>query len=233
MKLLKYITGIVGAVALLSACSKEDSADVSKVLRFEIKGDNPMLVVLNTSYKEEGCSVNYGGEDYTGRVQIDGTVDPNTVGYYPMTYWFKNNDGVKTSRVRKVYVANPKITTDFSGSYITIDGTKRNSGGTLTPFPNFKIEFKRLAPGFFQVSDFLGGYYDQRAGYGSLYAATGTIQLKEDNTLSLLSVVNPPFGGSPKLTEFKNAKYDPTEKTVSWDAVFGGMTFSIICKLTD
>lgn len=68
------------------------------------------------------------------------------------------------------------------------------------------MKIKKTAPGIFKVSDFFGGYYDQRAGYGSSYAMGGYFQLLADNSLVQLSSYVPGWGDSADYCE--DAVYD-------------------------
>lgn len=75
------------------------------------------------------------------------------------------------------------------------------------------MKVTKAAPGIFYVSDMMGGYYDQKAGYGSSYAMTGYFQLLADNSLVLLSSSVEGWGDS--ATGFKDGKYDPATGEIS------------------
>ncbi|WP_333615810.1 BT_2262 family domain-containing protein [Bacteroides pyogenes] len=228
MKKIKYISIFLSALFLFTACEK-DTEGVSGILHFELKGEQTMLVTLGTSYTEPGYSVIYKGEDITNSVQIVGTVNAQKVGLYPIEYFILNKDGVKTSRLRTVIVADPSVETDISGKYITAEGTFRfHPRVGNTPYPGFKVNIKQIAPGFFEISDFLGGYYEQRAGYGAPYACSGYVQLKKDNTITLLSSSILPWGDT--LTGLSDGVFNPEEKTLSWKADYAGMIFTVVLK---
>ena len=86
---------------------------------------------------------------------------------YTLTYSVTNDDGFTTSVTRTVIVEDPTITTDISGTYITVEGTYRDMDGIITNYPGFDVTITKVAGGFFYVSDLLGGYYDQRARYSA------------------------------------------------------------------
>ena len=91
------------------------------------------------------------------------------------------------------------------------------------------MKIKKAAPGIFKVSDFFGGYYDQRAGYGSSYAMGGYFQLLADNSLVQLSSYVPGWGDSTDYCE--DAVYDAASGTISFRVGYAGvMEFTIILK---
>ncbi len=226
MKKIKYISILFSFLLLFVGCEKVETEDISSILHFELNGDIRMLVPLGTSYKEPGVTVTYKGQDVSSSIEIFGNVDTKTVGIYNLDYIYTNADGVKTTRSRNVIVADPGIKTDISGKYTGIEGTQRLRKGVTTPYPGFTVIIKKVAPGFFQISDFFGGYYAQRAGYGNAYACNGYIQLKSDNTLTLLS--NHVSGWGDSLSALNDGVCDPEKGSISWKAEYKGMTFTVV-----
>lgn len=222
MKKLTYISLLL---FILVACEKETEG-VSSIFHFELKGEQTLLVPLGTSYDEPGVVVTYKGEDVSGKVQVSGEVDAKTVGLYSVSYTYTNPDGIKTTRTRSVIVADPNVKTDISGKYKTADGTQRLRQGTTTPYPGFNVAITKIAPGFFEVSDFLGGYYEQRAGYGAAAAMKGYIQLKNDNSIVLLSSHINAWGDG--LSSLDNATCTPETGLINWVAQYAGMSFTVV-----
>lgn len=225
MKQIKYLILFLTSIFFFTSCEKETEG-VSGIIRFKLLGEETMLVKLGTSYQEPGCEVIYRGEDASKTVQITGTVNGQVVGLYLIDYIYTNPDGIKTTLSRKVIVADPTVTTDISGKYITADGTHRLRNGARTDYPGFDVTITKIAPGFFQISDFLGGYYDQKVGYGNAYATTGYIQLKSDNSITLLSSSNTAWKDA--LTDLTEASCSPSNNTVRWKADYSGMIFTVI-----
>lgn len=225
MKQIKYLILFLSTIFFFTSCEKETEG-VSGIVRFKLLGDETMLVKLGTSYQEPGCEVIYRGEDITKTVQITGDVNGQVVGLYTVNYTYTNPDGIKTTISRKVIVADPTVTTDISGQYITATGTYRIRGGVRTDYPGFKVTITKIASGFFQISDFLGGYYDQRAKYGPAYATSGFIQLKSDNSITLLSSSNTAWKDA--LTDLTEASCSPNNNTVTWKADYAGMLFTVV-----
>ena len=227
-KNLLYISVILISLLSFSSCEKETEG-ISINLYFELFDGESYLQTLNNSYVEPGYKVIYAGKDITNTVKVEGTVDANTVGIYPINYSIVNADGVKTTRTRTVIVADPSITTDIAGEYVTVTGTyRKTAAGAIVNYPGFTVKIKKIAPGFFEISDFLGGYYEQRAKYGAAYACSGYVQLKEDNSLTLLSSSILPWQDT--IDGIGIAKYNPTDGSVSWAASYAGMTFYVVLK---
>jgi hypothetical protein len=86
----------------------------------------------------------------------------------------------------------------------------------MVNFPGYKVAVTKVAPGFFYVSDFFGGYYDQKAAYGATYAMTGYVKLNPDNTIGVVSSSIKGWGDS--LTGLAGGVYNPTEKSLYWEA---------------
>lgn len=217
----------------LTSCSDDYEKTDSRVTYYvdlDMQGDEFVQVPIGTSYTDAGCLATENGEDVTSKIVTTGldAIDVNTAGLYTITYSAVNKDGFPASTSRTVAVCDPSITTDLSGSWTTQAGTERNYGGsTITPFPDYTIRISQAAPGIFYVSDFFGGYYDQRAGYGSSYACYGYIQLLEDGTLvGLSSHVN---GWGDSLDYFEGS-YDAATETLTWDEGYadGAMTFHVV-----
>ena len=225
MKQIKYLILFISTIFFFTSCEKETEG-VSGIISFKLLGEETMLVRLGTSYQEPGCEVIYRGENASKTVQITGNVNGQVVGLYAVDYTYTNPDGIKTTLSRKVIVADPTVTTDISGKYITATGTHRLRGGVRTDYPGFNVTITKIAPGFFQISDFLGGYYDQRASYGPAYATSGYIQLKSDNSITLLSSSNTAWKDA--LTSLTEASCSPNNNTVTWKADYAGMLFTVV-----
>lgn len=214
---LMFCMGTVG----FTSCSDDEELTDSRITYYpvlEIQGDDFVQVPIGTSYVEQGCKATLNGEDYSSNVVTTGSVDVSKAGLYYITYSATNVDGFTVSASRTVAVCDPSITTDISGTYTLQGGSYRNyysdSGTTTTAFSGYTVKVSKAAPGIFYVSDIMGGYYDQRARYGSSYAMTGYLQLFEDNTLELLSSSVAGWGDS--ATGFKDGKYDPATGEISY-----------------
>ena len=229
MKRLKYLSLIAGALFVFSSCEKEsEGLSNSNVLNFEIKGDETLLVPVGTTFTDPGFKILWNGEDVSEDVTVTQEVNSDVVGLYSVTYTFRNEQTGEEVRTRDVIVCDPAIEADMSGTYTTQNGTFRTGTGTDVPYPGFNVTVRKIAPGFFQISDFLGGYYDQRATYGKAYAGSGYVQLKSDNTFVLLSSYVPGWGDA--LSSLENGIYKPEDQSLSWTANYAGMIFNVVLK---
>ena len=130
-----------------------------------------------------------GTNDITSTVKVESDVDASKAGVYSVTYSAVNVDGFSSSATRTVIVYDPSATDrDISGDYTVAGESYRivKTTGAKTAFSGQDVTISKLAPGIYSISDFLGGYYDQRAGYGSSYAMNGYFQLNNDNTITAL-----------------------------------------------
>jgi hypothetical protein len=233
MKIYK-LSLFVCAALFLFACEKE-TEDLSRptyYVVFDIQGDNPAIAQAGEEYLDAGVIATLQGKDVTSTITVKSNVDYNEMGMYKVEYTAVNADGLKSRAVRDVIVCNPSVTTNLAGRYVTQEGTERLSiaSGALVAYPGYHTTITYLAPGFFSVNDFLGGYYAERTypqyGY-SVMGMSGYFSLNEDNTIDLISSYIDAWGDA--LDKLENAKYDPATGEITWDAYYAGsMKFHVI-----
>jgi len=241
MKKIIYSLMLIGSMFGLTGCqdiTTEDHSVITYYVAFEMQGDPLMLVTVGTSYTEPGVIATEKGVDVTSSVQIGGdVVDPNTIGLYKVVYSGTNIDGFTTSIERTVIVCNPAVTTDISGTYKSVTGTHRKNLSTqaTVPYAGYPIVITKIAPGFFGISDFFGGYYHPRLSatnpnYNSTTVMYGYVQLNTDNTLGLLTSFTDYWNDS--LDDLKNAAYDPIAGTIYWEAIYADnvLSFNVLLK---
>ena len=235
-----FFYGLMFGLSVFGLTSCNDDNDeltdsrLTYYVNLEMLGDAFVQVPIGTPYTDAGCKATMNGQDATSRIVTTGldAIDVNTAGLYTVTYSAVNDDGFPASVSRTVAVCDPTITTNIAGTWTTQGGTKRDyykADGTITttPFPGYSIKITKAAPGIFYVTDFFAGYYDQRAGYGSLYACKGYLQLLADNTLVCLSNGVAGWGDSLDEGTFSGS-YDPATETLTWQEDYAGsMTFYI------
>lgn len=232
MKRLIYSLMLCFGIIVFSACEGDTSQDHSVLTyyaSFEMAGDEFTIVSLGTSYVEEGVTAEINGEDVTSSIVVTGEVDETKAGMYYITYSVTNKDGFTTSTTRTVAVCDPTITENMEGDYLTASGTYRMSGETRTDYSGQSVTITYMAPGIFYVSDILGGYYDQRAGYGSSYAMTGYFQLFSDNHIEIISGDVAGWGDS--YSDFQNGQYDSTTGIISYMVEYADMEFYVTLEL--
>ncbi|WP_282637823.1 BT_2262 family domain-containing protein [Sphingobacterium thalpophilum] len=216
------------ALCLLQACKKETTEGYTHVTTFpllSIEGSSRVTLPLGGTFSEPGYIATIDGNDVSEKVAIKSTINANKIGAYNVTYSIANEEGYKAEVTRDVYVYDPTPSIMPSKAYQVQSGSNRN--GTVS-FNGYTIAVYQTSPGIFTITDFLGGYYDKRAGYGIKYAALGKFKLNGDNTLSLIESFVAGWGDS--LSALENGKFDPATKTISFTAVYAGFNFNIILK---
>ena len=219
---------------LLGSCTDKTSFDDSKItyyVTFAMSGDQTMSVPVGIAYVDPGVKAMEGTKDVTAEMKITGTVNSNLVGYYPITYSSVNADGFASSTTRTVFVYDPTITTDISGTYLLASGSYRLNLSTKahTAFSGYTVKLTTIAPGIFSVSDFFAGYYEYRAGYGSAYEMAGYVSLNQDNSIKLLYSKVSSWGDS--LNSLANASFNPSTNTIHYEATYAN-AYTWILDLT-
>lgn len=234
-----YLFGLIMGLALvgLTSCNDdEDQLTDSRLTNYavlELQGDEFMPVALGSSFVDPGCKATLGGEDFTANVQAIGAsdVDPNTVGFYDITYVATNPDGYQATASRTVCVYDPSVTLDMSGTYnVDMEATLYGKPtGTRVTFANraayygnttqcTDIEFTKILPGVYACNDLFGHWYNQIRGYGASYGTrydmTGYVSLDNEGNIELLSSYVQGWGDG--LDYIKNGKYDEAAGTVSY-----------------
>lgn len=182
MKFQRWYIGFL-ALALLSfsACEKEETgltvSRVTKFATFDMAGDALIFLTTGDSFQDPGVKAFEGDQEVP--VTVSGAVDPNTPGYYSITYSATNSDGFAASIVREVVVVDADAAqADLSGKY-------QGSG-----FGSDVVTITRLGPGYYACDKalasrnniaikfvHLGGdallIYPQSSRFGTIAAAPG------------------------------------------------------------
>ena len=139
-----------------------------------------------------------------------------------------NEDGFAKTFTRTVYVADNTASPLKSGIYTVAEGSKRTAPSVVA-FSGYEIVILQMEPGIFYISDFLGGWYDQRTGYGPDYAMVGKFELNDDNTITPLESYVAGWGDS--MDQMTNTLLDPATGTLKWTVAYAGqLSFDIIVK---
>ena len=86
---------------------------------------------------------------------------------------------------------------EIEGFYLTQPDSYRSYNGNDVAYKNaYEILIIDNGDGTLTVDDLFGGWYCQRAGYGTKYAAFGYISLAEDGTVGLVDSIVPGWGDS-------------------------------------
>ena len=189
---------LFAVVALLvTSCGDKTSEGKSRFTYYptiELEGDSYLVWDKGTPFVDPGYTSTMNGEDVTAEVTVSGTPDVNKSGIYTMTYTTKkNDDGFDASASRTVVVLDPNSAVE--GFYLTQPDSYRTYNGNEVAFGNaFEILIIDNGDGTLYVDDLFGGWYCQRAGYGTKYAMGGTISLAADGTVGLISSLVPGWG---------------------------------------
>ena len=198
MKKNVLYTMLFAVVALLvTSCGDKESEGKSRFTYYptiELEGDTYLVWDKGMPFVDPGYVSTMNGEDVTAEVMISGTPDVNKSGIYTMTYTTKkNDDGFDASASRTVVVLDPNSAVE--GFYLTQPDSYRTYNGNEVAFGNaFEILVIDNGDGTLYVDDLFGGWYCQRAGYGTKYAMGGTISLAADGTVGLISSLVPGWG---------------------------------------
>lgn len=216
MKKIFFAMMLTVAALGLTSCGDDEHMDshLTYYPEITVNGDDVVQVELGNAYVEQGATAILNGEDVSDGVVISSDVDDSKAGIYTVNYEYTNADGFSSSTSRTVVVCNPNITTDISGTYTVATNSYRDYNGTLVSFGGYEVTVTQAYPGIFYVSDLLGGYYDQRLGYGSDYAMTGYIALDADNSVSLLTSNVAGWGDS--ATGWADGSYDAATGKISY-----------------
>lgn len=245
----KYIFSLLSAAALLGFTScdgKQEEPHIQWYPVVTLEGDDTYYLELGEDFTLPGfTAVNtLTGEDATSAVEVQiydviagdyvDAISTASPGMYNVYYICPASEVSPSSdyevyKQRDIYVYDPTIETDISGSYnINMDesiylANGRTFADLAQGYGNVDsstVTISQLLPGFFYVSDLLGGWYDQIRAYGSRYAMTGYISLNSDNSITLLSSYIAGWGDG--LDGLWDGKYDPETQTISYETLYAG-----------
>ena len=186
---------------VFGACDKstDDTSKVTYFVTLEREGDEKIVLEKGQPFVEPGYYAEMNGED-----------------------------GFAKTFTRTVYVADDTASPLKSGIYTIAEGSKRTAPSVVA-FSGYEIVILQMEPGIFYISDFLGGWYDQRAGYGPDYAMVGKFELNDDNTITPLESYVAGWGDS--MDQMTNTLLDPATGTLKWTVAYAGqLSFDIIVK---
>ncbi len=231
----KIIYGIAFlAIALIGLISCEDETTggytgVTIYPTLDLVGESQIIVAKGASFVDPGFSSILDGEDVSDQVVVSSDVNTDVPGVYTITYEIVNPDGYPVSKSRTIYVADTTPSPIATGMHNVLGDTHRinNNSNARTDFSGYDILILQTEPGIYYCSDLIGGYYDQKVGYGSNYAMTGYFQLNADNTITLISSSVSAWGDS--ADEMHDASFDPVTGRISWTVEYAGfLTFNIV-----
>lgn len=223
--ILKFMLAAL-AVLPMASCDKS-SEGVTKVTYYatlEMNGEDLVVVPKGGSYNDAGCKATLKGEDVSDQIQTENPVNLQQSGVYTVNYKVVNEDGFAATASRTVVVYDASDPCD--GLFSVTADSYRTYGKNVAFGSSFDVYVTKQADGTYAVSDFFGGWYSQRAGYGSKYNMAGRIAKNSDNTLSLVGT--PLIQGWGDSVDSFTGTVDPATNTLHWVVEYAGaMSFDI------
>ena len=141
-------------------------------------------MLFRSEYEEPGYTAILNGEDVTDQVKVTTNLDINESGVYTIRYSIANADGFSSSASRTIIVLDPDD--EIEGIYATDpEESYRDYNGIVLYQLSFDIlVFNR--GDYYEVDDLLGGWYCQRAGYGSNFAMWGAIDIDRQAAANII-----------------------------------------------
>ncbi|MGY5353924.1 immunoglobulin-like domain-containing protein [Wenyingzhuangia sp. IMCC45467] len=177
--------------SLLWSCTQDlDTEGISKVTYYneiELVGSENFIVDQGTAYVDPGVVAYEGETEVTDQVVIKESIDINTPGYYPVSYYIENVDGFGKTIVRNVYVlpADRSKSDVFAGTY-----TGEVSNGTFTD----ATIITHLGDGLYYADDFIGARYRIGTGYGPAYMIPAYFYVTGDESTYEALLTDSPWG---------------------------------------
>ena len=207
----------------LTSCSDKESEGKSRFTYYpqlELKGETTMVVDKGTAFQDPGFTATLNGEDVSTQVAVNSNVNTDKSGVYTVVYSLVNSDGIAANAKRTVVVLDPNNAVE--GFYLTQANSYRDYNSNVVQYGNdFEILIIDKGDGSYSVDDLFGGWYCQRAGYGTNYAMAGVISIAGDGSVTCLSSKVPGWGDS--LDGFSGT-YDAATKTFNVVAVYNNNT---------
>ena len=223
-KIIYFAIGAVVAMTLAASCTKE-SEGLTRITYYpvlELEGETTMLVDKGSSFNEPGYTATLNGEDVSADVRIESNVNTSKSGIYSVVYSIVNSDGFSSVAKRTVIVFD--FEDPVEGIYTVDPSSYRLYNGAQLAFGRaFQIYVLANGDGTYLVDDILGGWYCQRAGYGTDYAMQATISIS-GGSVNLINSYIPGWGDS--LVDWADGSF--ADGTLSYTAVYvSGMEFHI------
>ncbi len=223
MRILKYITLVMFLVAIFSSCEVDYESHIIKETpapHLELIGGNPLVLFKGTPYVDPGihATITINGETTELPYTIHNEVNVDVTGTYRLMYEVRNSEDIPFYISRRISIVSFDGYDVFeipSGTYAGIR-VNRGAGGD--------VQITKLAPGVYQISDLLAGYYDQYVGYGPATAGPAILVINEDGVIRSELGNTEAWGG----VSGQNFVFDAATNKLSYKAVFDdGFSFDV------
>lgn len=210
--------------ALTSCDGDKDSEGLSRFTYYpvlELQGESYMVVDKGATFQDPGFTATLNGEDVSSQVAVNSSVNTSKSGVYTVVYSIKNSDGITANAKRTVVVLDPSNAVE--GFYLNqADSYRLREGAQVAYGRQFEILIIDNGNGTYSVDDLLGGWYCQRAGYGTNYAMEALITIADDGTVDCPYNYVPGWGDG--LDDFEGS-FDAATSTFQIKAVYAAMDF--------
>lgn len=224
-----FIAMLAFAAFVTISCDDESTEGMTRITyyaKLSLEGDKTLYVDKGSEFVDPGYSAIMEGEDVTDMVEVSSNVNTAKSGVYSISYSIVNNDGFYSTASRTVIVTDPNDPVE--GLYGTDPEKSYRLYGGETPYgASFDILILNNGDGTYSVDDLLGGWYCQRAGYGTDYAMEGTISVDADGNITMIDSYVPGWGD--KATGMTNGK--ATDGTITWDLEYTDYPFHFIVTM--
>lgn len=230
MKTKLLITmAFVGIAMIFNSCTDDSTEGLTRITYYPeltLEGDKTLYLDKGASFTDPGYTAILNGEDVSDQVEISTNLNTNKSGIYTISYSIMNADGFSSSASRKVIVTDPNDA--IEGIYYTDPESYRLYNGAQVAYGNsFGILILNNGDGTYNVDDLLGGWYCQRAGYGSDYAMQGIISVSADGSIEMLASYVPGWGDT--ATGMTDGKFE--DGTITWNLEYTDYPFFFIVTM--
>ncbi len=219
MNMKKILTFAVIAATLftgLCSCQKLTTEGVTRITYYPIltlEGESTVFLDKGATFVEPGYYAELNGEDVTSKVEVKSNINSAVSGVYSVNYSILNEDGFASNASRKIVVLDSNDPVE--GIYM-VDKTSERNG---TYYGGYEVLIIGQGNGNYSVEDLLGGWYWMRAGYGTNYAMSATINIDDSGKASLVKSYIPGWGDGVDSFE---GNYDFATNTLSYNTVYAG-----------
>lgn len=230
-KLLYFLVSLL-AVGSFWSCDDDSTEGMTRITyyaKLTLNGETTMILDKGGTFTDPGFECTMNGEDVSSQVNIDSNVDTSQSGVYKVNYSIANADGFYSTAVRKVIVLDPN---DPMEGFFTVDPTSYRfyNGAAVAYGGAFSILIYGRSDGTYFIEDLLGGWYCQRAGYGTNYAMQGVIAYEDDGTITMLDSYVPGWGDS--ATSLTESSWDAATSTISYNLEYTDYPFNFYVTMT-
>lgn len=227
MKILKYIAVVILSSIIFTSCEKDYESHITKVTPapvLELIGGNPMVLFKGTPFVDPGIHAIeiVNGDTTELTYEVVNSVNVNIPGTYKIFYKVLNSEKVPFYISRRVSIVS------FTGYDVFEIPTGNYNGIRVNKGRGGTVNITKLAPGVYQISDLLAGYYDQAVGYGPDYAAPGILVISDDG--SIRSELGNTAGWGEVIGT--NFAFDKATNVLTFKATIVSASFSFDVKFT-